>query len=141
MQKKSVIITTIIAIAAICISYFCYQCMTSFYDEKGFNKQGIHRNTDTKYNLKGFDILEIHRDTGTRYDNKGYDFDGYDARGYDLKGFDKWGSLKSTHARNTIHAAALSVSIAILALSFATFLAGEMGWIEFLGHKQPTTEV
>ena len=44
----------------------------------GFNKNGIHRLTRTKYDELGFDEDRIHKITGTIYDENGIRSDGYD---------------------------------------------------------------
>lgn len=84
------------------------------YDEYGFNKEGINKETGTSYDLEGYDRQGFnkngtHRDTGTKYDKEGYDREGFnyhginkythtkynqqgfDSRGYDKEGYDKRG--------------------------------------------------
>lgn len=62
------------------------------YDGRGFDKNGIHKITKTKYDdygydknwidKKGFDWKGIHVETGTEYDLEGYDKEEYDRYGF-----------------------------------------------------------
>ena len=41
------------------------------------------KDNDVKYDDRLFDENGIHRDTNTRFNKRGYDKDGYDREGYD----------------------------------------------------------
>ena len=46
------------------------------YDPNGFDSYGIHINTNDKYNPRGFDIKGIYKNTKYIYDPNGFDRDG-----------------------------------------------------------------
>ena len=52
-------------------------------DKYGFDKNGMHKATGTRFNKDGFDK--------EGYDKEGYDKEGYDKYGYNKNGFDKDG--------------------------------------------------
>ena len=68
------------------------------YDNAGFDEDGNHRETGTKYdpegygrdgyNKDGWNRSGNHKATGTGYDHDGYDEQGYDRDGYDRQGLD-----------------------------------------------------
>lgn len=58
------------------------------YDDNGFDAEGIHRDTGSRFNPDGYDI--------NGRDAEGYDIDGYDADGYDLNRFDPDGIHRDT---------------------------------------------
>ena len=76
-----------------------YNCNRSrpewyIYNEFGFNKYGIHKTTEGRYdpdgfNIHGFNRKGIHKITNSIYDEDGYDKDGYDKDGFDNKGFNR----------------------------------------------------
>ena len=75
----------------------------TFYEEinkkYGFDKDGIHKVTETKYDFNGFDKDGIHKDTETKYFFNGFDKDGKHKdteTKYDSNGFDKDGKHKDT---------------------------------------------
>ena len=41
-----------------------------------------------RYNQDGWDVNGYHKDTGTKYDLNGYDMNGYDVNGFDVNGYD-----------------------------------------------------
>ena len=58
---------------------------------KSFGKDGIHKDTGTKYDLSGFDKDGIHKDTKNEYNRNGFDKDGIHkdtSKKYDFNGFD-----------------------------------------------------
>ena len=55
-------------------------------EKYNFDKEGLHKDTGTKYNFEGFDKEGLHKDTGTKYNFEGFD-----------KGFDKEGLHKDTN--------------------------------------------
>jgi len=59
----------------------------------GFNANGIHKDTGTKFNLDGYDNAGFNSDGYdiNGYNNLGYDVDGYNLDGYNLDGFDRDG--------------------------------------------------
>ena len=82
----------------------------------GFNREGINKDTGTKYNLEGYNIFGydkdgyneegynrqgfsrmgfnregINKDTGTKYDLEGYDINGYNEEGYNKNGYNHEG--------------------------------------------------
>ena len=46
-------------------------------DKYGFDKNGMHKATGTKFNKDGFDKDGIHKVTKTKFDEDGYDKDGH----------------------------------------------------------------
>ncbi|MFT8850941.1 hypothetical protein [Acetobacter orientalis] len=65
----------------------------SQYDEFGFDENGIHKKTGTKYDEEwfmkdGFDCTHHDREG---YDRRGYDRQGYDRQGFSEVGFDRHG--------------------------------------------------
>lgn len=60
----------------------------------GFDKNGIHKDTKTKfdlygldvdrYNINGFNKEGIHKVTGTKFDSKGFDTDGFNVKGFNI---------------------------------------------------------
>lgn len=58
------------------------------YDENGFNKHGIHRDTGTNYDNEGYSKKGYDRDG---YDRRGFNQEGYNREGYDRQGFNKNG--------------------------------------------------
>ena len=89
-----------------------------FYNLRGFNKDGIHKVTGTKYNPEGYDAygydkdgfneVAYHKDTHTLYDPEGYTRKGFNKDGihkltgtiYDPDGFDKLGHDKNGFRRS-----------------------------------------
>ena len=81
------------------------------FNEKGFNADGIHRETGTKYDPEGydadgFDNTGVDREGfdrggfGTDFrDREGYDVFGYDISGLDRNGFDRAGIHKDTNTK------------------------------------------
>lgn len=63
------------------------------YNKKGFDADGIHKDTGTKYNPDGYDIDGFSADGRDRagYDRDGYDIKGFDRSGVDKEGFDRRG--------------------------------------------------
>ena len=74
------------------------------YDERGFNRVGVHRETGGRFDLQGYDVFGydvrgfdadgLHRATRSRlgpdgYDRAGFDAEGYDRAGRDPQGFDR----------------------------------------------------
>ena len=69
------------------------------YDTFGFNLEGIHKDTKTKfdrigydkdgYNKDGFRLSGIHKDTKTKFNPMGYDEYGYNKNGFNLAGIHK----------------------------------------------------
>ena len=56
------------------------------YDEFGFDKDGIHKDTGRKWGLDGYDVngfnrRGIHKITGTKFNPQGYDQDGRNKTG------------------------------------------------------------
>lgn len=82
------------------------------YDLRGFDKNGIHRETGTMYDPRGFDSKRRHQATHTEYapdgfnwvgiDSEGYDRDGY-KNGYDREGFNKQGWDREGYLANGFH--------------------------------------
>ena len=85
------------------------------YGKKGFDREGKHRETGTKYNPEGynqfgydkddydkngFNIYGEHRKTGTKYNPEGYDRYGYDREGYDKNGYDEKGKDREGYDKN-----------------------------------------
>ena len=71
------------------------------YDENGFNRYFLHKDTNTIYDPQGFDIFGwsengTNKDTGTLFDEQGYDIHGYDKDGYTYAGWNKEGINKET---------------------------------------------
>ena len=93
----------------------------------GYNREGFHRDTGTKFNPAGFDRdgynkdgynshksygcdragynragfhekTNLHRETGTLFDPQGYDSNGFDLDGYDREGLDSSGIDKNGYA-------------------------------------------
>lgn len=54
--------------------------------DRGFDYDGYHEETGTRYDAHGFDRFGIHRDTGTEFDEEGYDAEGYDNKGWSRDG-------------------------------------------------------
>ena len=81
------------------------------YDDYGFDSEGIHRETGTKYDPRGFD-QSGHQEDGSefdsagltidrsKYDRDGFDIQGYDRDGYDRNGFDIQGYDRDGYDRN-----------------------------------------
>ena len=64
------------------------------YVPNGFNSYGIHTRTNDKYDHNSFDIKGFHKDTKNLYDTNGFNRNGYhkDTKNlYDPNGFDKYG--------------------------------------------------
>lgn len=67
-----------------------------YYDERGFDADGLHVDTGTPYNDEGYDANGYnrdgwdedgyHRETGDLFDPHGYDLDGYDEQGFTAVG-------------------------------------------------------
>lgn len=57
----------------------------------GYLKVDVHG-----YDISGFNEQGIHFQTGTKYDLEGYDFTGYNIEGYNRKGFSREGINKIT---------------------------------------------
>ena len=60
-------------------------------DSRGFNAFGVHEVTRTLANKRGFDHDGIHFETGTKYDIDGFDAAGFNKSGYDRQGRDEDG--------------------------------------------------
>jgi hypothetical protein len=89
------------------------------FDENGFNKDGIHQDTNTAYSPAGYDIngydingfndAGINRNTGTAYNSSGYDVNGYKSNGFNAAGihkntgtaYDPWGYDSSSLGAKT----------------------------------------
>jgi len=56
-----------------------------YFDEHGFDDNGIHKETSTKYDVNGFDKNGIHKETATKYNPDGLDIRGYDSDGNYLR--------------------------------------------------------
>ena len=72
--------------------FICCQCVGITttkkmpYDELGFDKDGIHKDTGRKWGLDGYDVngfnrRGIHKITGTKFNPQGYDQDGRNKTG------------------------------------------------------------
>lgn len=66
------------------------------YDEKGFNIDGLWHgknvySLETGYDVNGFNSEGIHEETQTKFNPDGYDRDGYNQNGYDRNGYDRLG--------------------------------------------------
>ena len=72
--------------------FICCQCVGITttkkmpYDEFGFDKDGIHKDTCRKWGLDGYDVngfnrRGIHKITGTKFNPQGYDQDGRNKTG------------------------------------------------------------
>ncbi|MGL4999868.1 MAG: hypothetical protein ACRC5T_12975 [Cetobacterium sp.] len=59
-----------------------------------FNRQGIHKQTKTKYDILGFDKFG--------YNQTGFDINGYSKTGFDKNDFDKFGIHKQTKTKYDI---------------------------------------
>lgn len=56
------------------------------YDEVGFDKDGVHKDTGRKWNNDGYDVngfnrRGIHKTTGTKFNPQGFDQNGCDITG------------------------------------------------------------
>lgn len=81
---------------------------TPKYDRRGFDENGIHKDTGTEYDPEGydkygFDDIGVDREGFDRdgygtdeRDRYGYDREGYDQHGYDIRGFDHDGIHRDT---------------------------------------------
>jgi len=61
------------------------------FDQNGFNKLSINKNTYSYYDEEGYNKRG--------YDREGYDSYGYDKKGYDREGYDSYGFDKKGHDR------------------------------------------
>lgn len=70
--------------------YICLSCSglpdDMPYDELGFNKDGVHKDTGRKwdsdgYDVNGFNKRGIHKMTGTKFNPQGFDQNGCDING------------------------------------------------------------
>ena len=72
--------------------FICCQCVgikvkeKKHYDEYGFDKDGVNKDTGRKWGLDGYDVngfnkRGIHKITGTKFDPEGYDQEGRDKTG------------------------------------------------------------
>ncbi len=71
-------------------NYICWKC-SGFpeempYDELGFDKDGVHKDTGRKWNTDGYDVngfnrRGIHKITGTKFNPQGFDQNGCDITG------------------------------------------------------------
>ncbi|MGL5902415.1 MAG: GIY-YIG nuclease family protein [Cetobacterium sp.] len=79
------------------------------YDENSFNRDGIHRITETKYNPEGYDkdgydkfgfnIRGVNKVTQKKYALDGYDRFGYNINGYDKNNFSRDGIHRITETK------------------------------------------
>jgi hypothetical protein len=57
------------------------------YEKNGYNSDGTHKRTGTKFDENGFNKNHIHKETGTEWDENGYDDGGYNVSGFNIDGF------------------------------------------------------
>ncbi len=87
-------------------SSYASQLPEDIYNKYGFNKDGIHKDTSTKWNLKGVDkeglyVYGYSKDKKyVRYGFLGGFYSGYDKEGYSFRGFDKNGYNRSGYNRS-----------------------------------------
>lgn len=71
-------------------NYICWVCSGWLdempYDELGFDKDGVHKDTGRKWNTDGYDVngfnrRGIHKITGTKFNPQGFDQNGCDITG------------------------------------------------------------
>ena len=74
--------------------YFEIDFVTLNPDEnRGFDEDGIHKETRTAFDKNGFDYNGYDKDgfNAEGHDNGGYDKSGFDEEGYDIEGYDRDG--------------------------------------------------
>ena len=75
----------------------------SGWNERGFNMEGIHKDTMSKYDTQGFDIKGIHQMTLTIFNPIGFNFQGLHrdtGKKYNPDGFDMHGNLSDGTTSN-----------------------------------------